>query len=130
MLNEWIHQICLLFLKNKIKTYAEFYLVSLGINVYVKIFFSITWIIQGVLACKILVAAVDVIRLHMLIAKVSVCEQISGPLNIRIYHKCWMVWKRQNYFFCNSICPVALQLIGSLYSEVLFFWYMETIRRG
>ena len=29
---------------------------------------------QGGLACKILVAAVKVIRLHMLIAKISTCE--------------------------------------------------------
>ena len=64
-----------------------------------KIFFSITWIIQGVLACKILVAAVNVIRLHMLIVKVSVCEQISGPLNKRIYHKCEWYMKKPKLFF-------------------------------
>ena len=62
-------------------------------------FFSITaWIIQGVLAFKILVEAVNVIRLHMLIVKVSVCEQISGPLNIRIYHKCLMAMKKILFF--------------------------------
>ena len=51
-----------------------------------KIVFSDAWIIQGVIACKILVAAVNVVYLHMIIAKVSVCKEINGPINIRIYH--------------------------------------------
>ena len=40
-----------------------------------KIVFSNAWMIQGVIACKILVAADNVVRLHMSIVKVSVCEQ-------------------------------------------------------
>ena len=62
-------------------------------------FFSIIWIIQGVLACKILVAAVDITRLHMFIVKVSVCEQISGPINKRIYCKCLMVHEKPKIIF-------------------------------
>ena len=53
-----------------------------------RILFPNAWIIQGIIACKILVAEVNVVFLQKFIAKVSVCEEISGALNIRIYHKC------------------------------------------
>ena len=49
---------------------------------------SNAWTIQELIACKILVAAVNVVFSHMFIAKVSVSKEVSGPLNIRIYHNC------------------------------------------
>ena len=117
--NKGNSEIGLLFLNNKINNICSILLCNIRNKDYVKIIFSITWIIQGVLATKILVVAIDVKRLHMLIVKVSLCEQISGLLNIRIFHKCWMVWKSQYYFLFDSICPVAT-VNCSLYTEVLF----------
>ena len=56
-----------------------------------KIVFSNARMMQGVIACKILVAADNVVFLHMFIANVSVRKELNGPLNIRLYHKCRMV---------------------------------------